>query len=71
MKFTIKGGINIIISEKSTNNSITLRFEVHDTGIGISKADLKRSLFKMFGTIEKHRSYFNQHGTGIGLMVSK
>lgn len=46
-------------------------FEVYDTGIGISQKELNDSLFKMFSMIERHKDTINQHGTGIGLVISK
>lgn len=70
MKFTQKGGITIDVSRKKTRDKKLLKFSVTDTGIGISKEDIKK-LFRLFGMIDKDRSSHNQSGTGIGLCVSK
>ena len=71
MKFTPEGGITVTVSEEVIHFDRYLKFIVHDTGIGISKSDQNNSLFKMFGMIKKHQKKFNQHGTGIGLVISK
>eukprot|EP00345_Euplotes_harpa_P004803 CAMPEP_0168322506 /NCGR_PEP_ID=MMETSP0213-20121227/2924_1 /TAXON_ID=151035 /ORGANISM="Euplotes harpa, Strain FSP1.4" /LENGTH=130 /DNA_ID=CAMNT_0008324395 /DNA_START=1805 /DNA_END=2198 /DNA_ORIENTATION=+ len=47
-----------------------LKFQVVDTGVGISDADIAQ-LFKMFGTIKRHRQMYNSKGTGLGLTISK
>ena len=70
LKFTHEGGIKIQIEEKMDDDSAYLIFSVIDTGVGISLKD-QRNLFKMFGMIQKQKKLLNQHGTGIGLAVSK
>jgi CheY-like chemotaxis protein/two-component sensor histidine kinase len=66
VKFTNEGTISIVIS-KSSNNK--LKFEIKDTGIGISKEQCD-SLFDAFiqadGTITRRFG-----GTGLGLSISK
>ncbi|MDF1875959.1 response regulator [Sulfurimonas sp. SAG-AH-194-I05] len=66
IKFTQEGEIQIIIS-KAENNQI--KFEVKDTGIGLSK-EQQEKLFKSFsqadGTITRKYG-----GTGLGLAISK
>ena len=70
VKFTQEGGITIQIEERCMKHAFYLGFSVIDTGVGISKKD-QRNLFKMFGMIKKQRNVLNQHGTGIGLVISK
>jgi len=54
-----------------TNNQMTkiLKFEIIDTGVGISEED-KRNLFQVFGKLKK-TYHINQQGVGLGLMISK
>ena len=71
IKFTPNGGtISLIIRKLAEENGIcTLRFEVKDTGIGIS-AEQQQRLFKPFeqadGSISRRFG-----GTGLGLVISK
>ena len=69
-KFTERGRIEIKIGEFKRNGDNFLKFEVSDTGVGISKEDIPK-LFKMFGMLSKHRSQLNQSGSCIGLSISK
>ena len=69
-KFTERGRIEIKIGEFKRNGDDFLKFEVSDTGVGISKQDIPR-LFKMFGMLSKHRNQLNQSGSGLGLSISK
>lgn len=69
IKFTEVGGIDFIISiEKGNNNNHLVKFEVSDTGIGISKTALSQ-LFKAFtqGDTSITRKF---GGTGLGLAIS-
>ncbi len=68
VKFTDKGTISIAtkLLEKTKTDQI-VRFEVSDTGIGISQEDQKR-LFKVFGQLDG--SYTRRHGgSGLGLAI--
>lgn len=70
IKFTEKGNITLRVKEESqTDQSVTLRFEVEDTGIGISSAALPR----LFGAFEQaDNSTTRQYGgSGLGLAITK
>ncbi|MBF0574283.1 MAG: response regulator, partial [Desulfamplus sp.] len=70
VKFTEKGGILISVKNiKSDDKSVFLRFEVKDTGIGLSE-EQKGRLFQSFQQADTSttRKY---GGTGLGLTISK
>lgn len=70
IKFTKKGEIVLSIRlVEDTSEKVKLRFEVKDTGIGISKAD-QLKLFESFQQLDASttRKY---GGTGLGLAISK
>ena len=70
IKFTSKGGLVIGCSTiQSTSENLTVRFEVTDTGIGISSEETDK-IFKPFHQVDNSigRSYF---GSGLGLTISK
>lgn len=72
-KFTNQGGITLKISlmpRRLDSNQNSLKFEVHDTGIGISQKD-SENLFQMFAMVNKHRNDMNMRGTGLGLTISQ
>jgi two-component system, sensor histidine kinase and response regulator len=70
IKFTDHGEVILTVSLLETKaNSVLLRFEVHDTGIGISPEEMER-LFKSFSQVDAcaTRKY---GGTGLGLVISQ
>jgi len=70
LKFTDKGSVTITVSLESSNENIhCLRFEITDTGIGMSSKQQKE-LFKPFYQADTSHSR-RYGGTGLGLMISK
>lgn len=70
IKFTKKGGVEIKIEElRREGNSITLRFSVTDTGIGISQEDQQ----KIFESFTQASSSVTREfgGTGLGLAITR
>lgn len=63
LKFTKEGEISIYVYE----NSNKLFFEISDTGIGISKENIK----KIFKPFEQVSSDDSTNGTGLGLSITK
>ncbi len=70
IKFTKKGSVKLEVNvEKIVGNKVNIKFQITDTGIGISEAGQKK-LFKTFSQAET--STMNKYGgTGLGLSISK
>lgn len=69
IKFTDKGEVNIKIStEKETKRKVFLRFDISDTGIGISEDDLE-IIFQEFMQSSHWGSKKNRIGAGLGLTI--
>jgi signal transduction histidine kinase/DNA-binding response OmpR family regulator/HPt (histidine-containing phosphotransfer) domain-containing protein len=69
-KFTDKGEVGITVKVDAFEaNAVKLRFEVHDTGIGLTPEQMER-LFSSFSQADSSttRKY---GGTGLGLAISK
>ena len=70
LKFTERGNITVNVTRKGeTRTAHELRFEVRDTGIGISKENLG-NLFRAFGQADASTTRL-YGGTGLGLVICK
>ena len=70
LKFTDHGHVRMRVSEESqTEDTVTIRFEVEDTGIGVSPEQQAR-LFKAFEQADNSLSR-KYGGTGLGLAITK
>ncbi len=70
IKFTQRGEVATCVSlDSPTSNSVTLRFEVRDTGIGIAD-DVVGRLFEPFTQADSTTTRV-YGGTGLGLSISK
>jgi CheY-like chemotaxis protein/HPt (histidine-containing phosphotransfer) domain-containing protein len=70
IKFTAQGEIHIRVGvEEETEDRVTVRFTVSDTGIGIPEERLDR-LFKSFSQVDASITR-RFGGTGLGLAISK
>jgi signal transduction histidine kinase/DNA-binding response OmpR family regulator len=69
LKFTDAGHVELRVSSRGTPDSPCLRFEVSDTGVGMTPAELER-LFQPFqqGAAPRGRK---ESGTGLGLAISQ
>jgi signal transduction histidine kinase len=68
-KFTEDGTITLRVAETKLNNNDTMRFEVSDTGIGMTPEQVAK-LFQPFTQADSgiHQKY---GGTGLGLVISR
>jgi signal transduction histidine kinase len=68
-KFTEDGAVTLRVAETQFNSSPAIAFEVADTGIGMTPAQVGR-LFQPFTQAEAgiHQKY---GGTGLGLVISR
>ncbi len=70
IKFTAKGFVHInVVLLKKTTKYVEVKFEVQDTGIGISKENQKK-LFKEFSQVDASTTR-KFGGTGLGLSISQ
>jgi signal transduction histidine kinase/CheY-like chemotaxis protein len=70
VKFTEKGSVILrTLKQEETDDSVTVRFEVQDSGIGISPEAMPR----LFGAFEQADNSLNRKygGTGLGLAITK
>jgi len=70
IKFTTEGGINLTVfqEEEDSTDVISLNFQIRDTGVGISEAELPK-LFEAFTQAQAGKE--SQEGTGLGLTISR
>jgi signal transduction histidine kinase/ActR/RegA family two-component response regulator len=69
VKFTDEGRVVLSVSAGArTRSTVKLRFEVHDSGIGMSKSQMAR-LFKPFEQVGDAQR--REGGTGLGLAISR
>ena len=69
IKFTKEGTVTLRIEEVAHGDEAALRFDIHDTGIGID-ADGLSKLFKPFSQVDASISR-KYGGTGLGLTICK
>ncbi len=69
IKFTATGGVTVRVSSANKDDEVEIRFEISDTGIGISK-DKQNVVFEPF-TQEDSSTNRRFGGTGLGLNISK
>lgn len=69
VKFTEQGYVTLTVQREYIENQLMLRFEVEDTGVGISAEQMER----LYGLFEQLKSTKNQNreGTGLGLTISR
>jgi len=67
IKFTESGGVMVRVKGKYGEKTVSLLFEVEDTGIGIA-SEAMETLFEPFVQIESGKT---QEGTGLGLPISQ
>ncbi|HUX40507.1 MAG TPA: ATP-binding protein [Rectinemataceae bacterium] len=70
-KFTHEGGVVVraIAVESGGGGTVSLRFEVEDSGIGIAKSDLERIFEPFIQADARHSRHFS--GSGLGLSISR
>lgn len=70
VKYTEEGCVRLTLKgEKTNGDTLILKAEVEDTGIGIREEDIQK-LFKQFERLEMERNS-TVEGTGLGLAITK
>ncbi len=70
VKFTEQGTVTLrVLKQEETDDSVTVRFEVEDTGIGITPETMSR-LFSAFEQADNSMSR-KYGGTGLGLAITR
>ncbi|MGZ5862361.1 MAG: ATP-binding protein [Methyloceanibacter sp.] len=69
LKFTSEGSVRLRASAREAGGTLSLRFDVTDTGIGLSKAEQER-LFQPY--VQVDRAILSRYGgTGLGLSIAR
>ena len=69
VKFTQEGSVHLHVNARESDDKLTLRFDVTDTGIGLSE-DQKERLFQPY--VQADRAMASQYGgTGLGLSIAR
>lgn len=69
IKFTKKGGVEVLVGSKTLEGQEFVEFSIKDTGIGIHEND-KKKMFQAFSQAESSTSR-QYGGTGLGLIISQ
>lgn len=70
VKFTRQGEVHLKIDfDRKNNDTVIMKTEISDTGIGIKKEDMHK-LFNSFQQVDSKRNR-NIEGTGLGLAISQ
>lgn len=70
IKFTDKGSVMLLVKvEDSSENTVRVRIEVQDTGMGIKPEDLEK-LFGAFEQLDTQKNH-TKEGTGLGLSITQ
>lgn len=69
IKFTNNGYVILIVKNKSLNNKlVTIRFEIQDTGVGMTPEQIQQ-IFQVFEQVGDKKKRLE--GTGLGLSISR
>ncbi|KAF8524788.1 hypothetical protein BDD12DRAFT_870961 [Trichophaea hybrida] len=67
-KFTVRGSVTLrVLTQKVLRNSLEVRFEVEDTGVGISEADQLRLFAPLDGITTKDAKAIGIDGIGLNI----
>ena len=69
IKFTKEGGVIMRVSSRREEYGINLIFEIRDSGIGISPADMEK-IFGSFSQVDSRRNR-REGGVGLGLSITQ
>ncbi|MBP0019122.1 MAG: response regulator [Cyanobacteria bacterium SBLK] len=68
VKFTDRGGITFSVNASASSSSVQLHFQIEDTGIGLSEAQIEKIFqpFEQVGALSR-----KAEGTGLGLPITE
>jgi PAS domain S-box-containing protein len=69
LRFTRQGGVMVYVTRSANSPAGFLRFEVHDTGVGIP-LESQRHLFQEFYRVQE-KGKVDAEGSGLGLAISR